>query len=173
MGVEPKKLYHNAAIAFTDEEGVGNGPFREAFAIFSQALFSADSPLFEPTPDGTAWHLKRHLSPEMATQAPLLYEAVGRTLAMSFSRELPLNARLSLPLLKRCLGAKLGWSDIRHFDQKLHATLHAVVSKRQTPEYWAALEQAFVITVDDADGAKREVPLMAEGETTLVTEKNK
>lgn len=48
---------------------MGNGPLRELLAVLADGLFCADSPLFEPTPDGTAWHVRARIDPAYAAQA--------------------------------------------------------------------------------------------------------
>lgn len=174
LAEDAKTLHRDLIIEFEGEAGVGNGPFRELFAMLSQALFCDQSPVFAPTPNGTEWHLRAHARPDVAAdQLPSMYEAAGRTVAMAISRELPMNCRLSLPLLKRCIGQKTTWHDIKHVDQSLFHTLSGLVAKRNTPEFWIALDQHFVATVVDANGVASDVALCPGGESMLVDEKNK
>ena len=174
LAQDAKTLHRDLIIEFEDEAGVGNGPFRELFAMLSQALFCEQSPVFAPTPNGTEWHLRLHARPDVsADQMPSMYEAAGRTVAMAITRELPMNCRLSLPLLKRCIGQKTTWHDIKHVDQSLFLSLSGLVSKRNTPDFWSALDQHFVATVIDANGVAADVALCPGGETMLVDEKNK
>lgn len=74
-----------------------------------------------------------------------LFEAVGRTLGAAFTRDLPIAARLSLPLLKRLLGQRTHWSDLRAVDAQLHRSLLSLVTRRQTAEFWQRLDQRYVL----------------------------
>jgi hypothetical protein len=73
---------------YNHEAGVGNGPLRELLAVFASGLFCADSPLFEPTPDGNSWHIRAHF------RAEYLYEH-----QQHHSNELPCQYPLTIPSL--------------------------------------------------------------------------
>jgi hypothetical protein len=127
------------ALARPPNPPVGDGPLRELLNILASALFSPTAFYFAPTPDGGAFHV-HPFAPDADTlpEAPRIFEAAGRLVGLSVTRGIPLGMNLSLPLLKRMMGQKIGWADIKYFDNKVHASLQKMLSEKHPPEYWEA-----------------------------------
>jgi E3 ubiquitin-protein ligase HUWE1 len=105
------------SIQFEGEAGVGTGPVREFFDITCAALLSPDAGVFEPTPDGSAYHPKGGVLPRLQAQRA---EALGRLIGLAMRKKIYINVRLTKAMAKFILALSVGFDDLEDAFPDLH-----------------------------------------------------
>nr|XP_002121858.4 E3 ubiquitin-protein ligase HACE1-like [Ciona intestinalis] len=165
--INQSNLKHKFSVQFSNEEGIGDGVFREWFSVLSNEILNPEYGLFIQSFDGCSFqpNSRSSINPDHLSY----FEFAGKILSVALYHKQLINGSLTSSFYKHLLGRKVDYRDVASIDPEYATNLQWILDNDITE---IGLELSFVVETD-VFGRMEEIELTPGGSKVAVTEENK
>ena len=173
------RLRRRVQVSFVNQHGAqeagidGGGVFKEFIddlikdAFLTSSTTTSSKRFFEVTPQET---LAVNTALAKNTETLTHYEFLGRVLGKAVYESILVDPQFCLPFLNQLLGKQNSLEDLKNYDLEYYKNLIKLLDL--SAEDVTNLGMTFELTLNNEDGSKRDVELIAGGRRTPVTKQN-